>query len=152
MRIFNQDKTQEINRDEIDFDKFKLVDDKLFIAHHEAVEFSEEKSRLETIAEYPNGGKDVRLVVDKPRVEAQEAYDEYEDILRIEPLNEKELLSIELGELETWFSEYDKQVNQYSRCIRLGLEYDKDIKALDEQAKTNAERISEIRKILNKEN
>lgn len=148
MRIFNQNKTQEIKNTDIDFEKFKLVDDKLFIAHHEAVEFKEEKSHLETIAEYSNGGKDVKLVIDEPRVEAREAYDEYENILRLEPLNEKELLNIELHNLEVWFEEYDNQVKQYSRCQRLGIEYDRDIIALDNQAKTNAERITEIRKLL----
>lgn len=44
--------------------------------HHDAVEAVEEVSHYETIAEYPNGGKDVRKVVDIPAVEAHEAYDE----------------------------------------------------------------------------
>lgn len=61
---------------------------------------------------------------------------------------EQELLQEELSTLLSWFDEYDNQVKQYSRCQRLGIAYDKDIEALDNQAKTNAERISEIRKIL----
>lgn len=52
-----------------------LVDD-TEIVHHEAVEGVEEVSHYETIAEYPNGGKDVRKVVDVPAVAAKEAYDE----------------------------------------------------------------------------
>ena len=44
--------------------------------HHDAVAGVEEVSHYETIAEYPNGGKDVRKVVDVPGVAAQEAYDE----------------------------------------------------------------------------
>lgn len=44
--------------------------------HHDAVEAVEEVSHYETIAEYPNGGKDVRKVVDVPGVAAQDAYDE----------------------------------------------------------------------------
>lgn len=44
--------------------------------HHEAVEGVEEQSHYETIAEYPNGGKDVVKVIDVPGVEAQEAWDE----------------------------------------------------------------------------
>lgn len=44
--------------------------------HHDAVEAVEEVSHYETIAEYPNGGKDVCKVVDVPGVAAQEAYNE----------------------------------------------------------------------------
>lgn len=44
--------------------------------HHDAVAAVEEVSHYETIAEYPNGGKDVRKVIDVPGVEARDAYDE----------------------------------------------------------------------------
>lgn len=44
--------------------------------HHEAVEGVQEVWHYETVAEYPNGGKDVRKVVDVPGVEAQAAWDE----------------------------------------------------------------------------
>lgn len=50
--------------------------------HHDAVEAVEEVSHYETIAEYPNGGKDVRKVVDVPGVAAQEAYDEEVEVQR----------------------------------------------------------------------
>ena len=46
------------------------------IEHHPAVEGVEEVWHWETIQEYPNGGKDVKKVVDVPRVAAEEAYDE----------------------------------------------------------------------------
>lgn len=59
-----------------------LVQDELFVAHHEAIEAVEEQWHYETIAEYPNGGKDVEWVVDIPGVEAKDAWDEYEDIHR----------------------------------------------------------------------
>lgn len=51
----------------------------------------------------------------------------------------------ELEELEKWFEEYDKQVIQYQRSLRLGIEFDKDINELDEQAVVNAARIKELR-------
>ena len=44
--------------------------------HHAAVQGVAEKWHYETVAEYPNGGKDIRRVVDVPGVEAQEAWDE----------------------------------------------------------------------------
>lgn len=50
--------------------------------HHDAVAGVEEVSHYETIAEYPNGGKDVRKVVDVPGVAAQDAYDEEVEVQR----------------------------------------------------------------------
>lgn len=152
MRFFNQDKTKEIKQEEVDLKKYKFVNDKLLVAHHEAVESRPKKSHLEVVATYPNGGRTMAEVVDEEEVVGHEAYDEYEDIMRVEPLSEQELLDVELRDLDTWFNEYDNQVKQYSRCQRLGTEYDKDIKTLDEQATINASRISEIRTLLKGEN
>lgn len=50
--------------------------------HHDAVAGVEEVSHYETIAEYPNGGKDARKVVDVPGVAAKEAYDEEVEVQR----------------------------------------------------------------------
>jgi hypothetical protein len=44
--------------------------------HHDAIEGVEEQFHYETIAEYPNGGKDVKKVIDVPGVEAKDAWDE----------------------------------------------------------------------------
>lgn len=49
---------------------------------HDAVEAVAEVSHYETIAEYPNGGKDVRKVVDVPGVTAKDAYDEEVEVQR----------------------------------------------------------------------
>lgn len=89
-RIFNEDKTKEIAYEDIDWSKFTLKQDKLFIKHHEATEKVEEQYHYEVIKVYDNGGKDVKKVIDVPKVEAKEAYDEYEDILVLKPLNEVE--------------------------------------------------------------
>ena len=89
-RIFNEDKTKEIAYEDIDWSKFTLKQDKLFIKHHEATEKVEEQSHYEVIRVYDNAGKDVKKVIDVPKVEAKEAYDEYEDILVLKPLNEVE--------------------------------------------------------------
>lgn len=78
MRVFNEDKTLELTN--YDLEKGYLQSDKLFIAHHEPIQAVEEQGHYETMAEYPNGGKDVKWVVDVAAVKAQEAYDEYEDI------------------------------------------------------------------------
>lgn len=50
----------------------------------------------------------------------------------------------ERQELLQWFEWYDKQVMQYERCQRLGVEFDKDIHELDEQATVNQQRLREI--------
>lgn len=44
--------------------------------HHDAVEGVTEVWHYETVAEYANGGKDIRKVVDVPGVKAQAAWDE----------------------------------------------------------------------------
>lgn len=72
-----------------------LAEDRIFIAHHEAVKAVAEEGHWETVAEYPNGGKDVAWIVDVPEVEVKEAWDEYEDILRYVLYTEEELEQIE---------------------------------------------------------
>ena len=52
-----------------------LVDDTEPV-EHPSVEGVEEVSHYETVAEYPNGGRDVRKVIDVPGVPAQAAWTE----------------------------------------------------------------------------
>lgn len=63
--------------------------------HHEAVQGVEEQWHYETIAEYPNGGKDIKKVIDVPGVEAQEAWDEEIPIQIYVPYTQEELDAIE---------------------------------------------------------
>ena len=63
--------------------------------HHDAVEGVTEVWHYETIAEYPNGGKDVRKVVDVPGVEAKPAWDEEIPIQIYVPYTQEELDRIE---------------------------------------------------------
>lgn len=49
---------------------------------HPAIEGVEEVSHYETVAEYPNGGKDVRKVIDTPGVPAKAAWTEQVPIQR----------------------------------------------------------------------
>lgn len=71
-----------------------LKQDKLFIKHHEAIEPVSEQWHYEVIAEYPNGGKDVKKVIDVVGVKAQEAWDEYEDVQRYIKYTDEELANI----------------------------------------------------------
>ena len=93
----------DINNVEIespDFNLGYLKEDKIFVAHHEAVEAVEEQGHEEIVAEYKNHkgevyGRDVAWVVNVEAVEAKEAWDEYEDIQRYVLYTEEELAEIE---------------------------------------------------------
>lgn len=52
------------------------LEESVRVLHHEAIEAIVEKWHYETEAQYPNGGRDVRRVIDVPGVEAREAWDE----------------------------------------------------------------------------
>ena len=68
--------------------------------HHDAVAGVEEVSHYKTIAEYPNGGKDVRKVVDVPGVAAKEAYDEEVEVQRYIRYTTEELAAQEKARKE----------------------------------------------------
>ena len=63
--------------------------------HHDAVEGVTEVWHYETVAEYPNGGKDIRKVVDVQGVEAQAAWDEEIPIQIYVPFTQEELNRME---------------------------------------------------------
>lgn len=89
MRIFNEDKTKEIQNPDLELGYTKK--DKLFLAHHEAQEEIQQQSHYEVIAEYPNGGKDLEEVIDVEYQPAKEAWDEYEDIFVYIPYTQVQL-------------------------------------------------------------
>ena len=59
-----------------------LQEDKIFVKHHPATDKVEEKWHYEVIAEYANGGKDIKKIIDVPGVPGQEPWGEYEPIYR----------------------------------------------------------------------
>lgn len=63
--------------------------------YHDAVAGVEEVSHYVTIAEYPNGGKDVRKVIDVPGVEARDAYDEEVEVQVYHPYTAAEMAAQE---------------------------------------------------------
>ena len=117
MRIFNVEKTEELNEQNIDTELGYIKRDRIFIAHHEAIEAVAEKGHYEVIKEYESGGRDVKWVIDTPAVEAKEAYDEYEDIQVFVPYTSSELserrlnrLRIERKPLLEAFDKWEKAV------------------------------------------
>ncbi len=71
-----------------------LVDDTEPV-EHPAVEGVEEVSHYETVAEYPNGGKDVRKIIDTPGVPAKAAWTEQVPIQRYIRYTAEELAALE---------------------------------------------------------
>lgn len=92
MRIFDKNNKELHNPD---LTRGYLKEDRIFVKHHDAVERVDEQWHYETVKVYPNGGKDVRKVIDVIGVEPKEAHDEYEDIQRYIEYTEDELKEIE---------------------------------------------------------
>lgn len=65
---------------------------------------------------------------------------------------EEEKIYKELNDLILWFEYYDNQIKQYQRCMRLGIEFDKDVIKLDQEAIEKQNRIKELRKLVIHEN
>lgn len=141
MRILDE-LDNELTADELDFSKGYLKEEKIFIKHHDAVSAVEEQGHYEIIKEYPNGGKDVEWIIDVPKVEAKEAYDEYEDIQRFVKFTQKELNSFRIEELKQKLNETDYCVlkiaegsatyDDYSEIIAKRREWRKEINNLEE--------------------
>ena len=94
MRILNQNDI-ELTEEEVNLEIGYLKPESIVSIHHDATEAVEEIGHYEVIAEYPNGGKDVKWVIDVPGVEAKDAWDEYEDIQRYVLYTEEELAAKE---------------------------------------------------------
>ena len=87
MRILNQ-KDLEITQPDLTVGR--LIPDKHFVCHHEAVQEVAEQFHLEVKETYANGGHDMKKVIDVAYVPPQDAWDEYEDILRYVPFTAAE--------------------------------------------------------------
>lgn len=99
-----------INQEDYRLEMGKLIEEKLFVAHHPAQEYVEEQGHYETIAEYANGGRTVRWVIDVPGQQETLAWDEYEDIQRLVPYTDKEKAMFEIEELKSKLLETDYNI------------------------------------------
>ena len=88
MRIFNQDKTQEITNPDLTLGY--LVNDRLFIAHHEATPEIKMQGHVEPFTN-EFGLPDENFVIDVEYSPARDAWDEYENIQVYIPYTEEEL-------------------------------------------------------------
>lgn len=88
MRIFNQDKTQEIANPDLTLGY--LANDRLFIVHHEATPEIKMQGHVEPFTN-EFGLPDENFVIDVEYSPARDAWDEYENIQVYIPYTEEEL-------------------------------------------------------------
>lgn len=103
MRILDMKGEEVLNPN---YDYGYTTEERIFKQHHDAVEAVDEQFHYEVIREYPNGGKDVQKVIDVPGVEAADAWDEYETILRWHNYTDSELAD----NGASWLDRIDAQV------------------------------------------
>ena len=123
MRIFDINNIELTNPD---LSRGYLKEDRIFVKHHEAIKPIEEQWHYEVTNEYPNGGKDVKKVIDVVGVKAQEAWDEYEDIYRYVEYTEDELaeessvltINQRLDEIEKALLEFNKYILEFNKYIK----------------------------------
>ena len=124
MKVYNQAKTQILET--YDLSKGYLKEDTITI-HYEEVKAVEEQGHYETIAEYKNGGKDVKWVVDVEGVEYQAARDEEEPIQVYIEYTESELKRLEnikrIAKLKALLAASDYKAIKYAEGLITETEY-----------------------------
>ena len=141
MRVFDETKTIELK--EYDLSKGTIKPEQLLIKHHPAVKAVKEVGHYATLQVYPNGGKDVKWIVDIPGVEAQEAYDEFEPIGVYIPYTAKELAVIEIKELKQKLADTDYQAIKYAEGATSAEEY-APIKAIRQEWRDRINELEEV--------
>ena len=104
--------------------------------HHAAVQGVTEQWHYETVAEYPNGGKDIRRVVDVPGVEAREAWDEEIAIQVYTPYTQEELDRMEAERNKPTTEQLLAALEEENRQLKEALEL--LLSGATEEASTNA--------------
>lgn len=124
MRIFNEDKTIELSEvdEAIGYLKKDVIETD--IPEQEAVE---EQWHYEIIAEYPNGGKDVKKIIDVEGKDYIPAHTKREEILIYIPYTEDELERMaaerEISELKQKLRDTDYQAIKYAEGAISLVEY-----------------------------
>lgn len=114
MRIFDETKTKELENP--DLSKGRLGND-VIVTHHEGREGTQEQGHYEVVAEYPNGGKDVKWIVDVPAVLPIAPYDTEEDIYVYIPFTEQELIENDIVTLKQKLVETDWIASKLAEAV-----------------------------------
>lgn len=113
-----------------------LVDAKIFVKHHKAIEKVDEKWHYEVIKEYPNGGKDIKKVIDVAGIDEKKAWDEYADVKRYIQFTDEELANIRKEEQDNLT--INQRLDKLEEMILKMYKYvDKNRDTTDEKNKTN---------------
>ena len=121
MKIYNEDHTQELSHDKLDFTLGHLITDYKIIKHHDKVEAKSVQEQVKELQaqgkeieiydtmyylvlnKYASGGKDLRPITD---IQEQEAWDETEEILVFKYFTQEELSERHKESLRMWRLKY----------------------------------------------
>lgn len=120
MKIYDESKTKLL--DNPDLSLGYLTDGEITI-HHEAEEGVVEEGHWETLAEYPNGGKEIKWVVDRPGVPPKPARDESEIVRIYVPYTEAQLKERRVAELKKLLADTDYRAIKYAEGELTAEEY-----------------------------
>ena len=112
MKIYNEEKTQILNKEDLDLNNGYLVEDFIEIKHEE-VPFIKEKYHYEVIKEYDNGGKDMLKVIDVKGQEHKKSYIEKENIFVYKLKTQKMIVNEKIAELKIKLEQTDYQTIKY---------------------------------------
>lgn len=141
MRVFNEAKTTEL--EEYDLEKGYLRSDAIEIKIPEQ-QFVKEEFHYEIIETYPNGGEDVKKVIDVEGKPYIEAHTETEEIQVYVPYSEKELAEFEIAALKAKLSTTDYQAIKYAEGVLSEEEYS-DMKAQRQAWRVRINELEDVR-------
>lgn len=143
MKVYNKEKTKILT--EYDLEKGYLISDVL-ITHIPGIKGRKEEGHYETVAEYPNGGRDVQWIVDVEGIEEIKPYDEIEDIDVYIPYTEEELMKREIlnkiNNYKNLLTDSDYKAIKYAEGLLTEEEY-KDIKKIRESYRLEINKLEE---------
>lgn len=122
MKIYNETKTQLLNKEDLDLTKGYLVEDYIEIKHEE-VPYVEEKSHYEVVKEYANGGKDMIKVIDIKGQEHKEAYTEKEAIQIYKIKTQAMINDDKIADLKAKLARTDYKAIKYAEGLITEAEY-----------------------------
>lgn len=143
MKIYNIDKTKELLKEEADENLGRLEYHNDTIHYEEVIE-KQEKGHYEIIGSYPNGGKDMKWVVEEPGVSYTAAYDEPDEYYIYVPYSQEFLhnrtIKSEIDAIKRELSESDYKILKRFE----GYYTDEEFELIKEERKIMRDRINEL--------
>ena len=139
-KVYNADKTKIL--DSYDLNSGYLKKDTILV-HIDEVKEVKEQGHYDILKEYPNGGKEVKWIIDVPGVEYQPSKDTEEDILVYVEYTQKEKNIIKIMELKQLLAESDFRAIKYAE----GEYTDEEYAPYREQRKAWRKEINELEEV-----